>query len=32
VRFLNKIVSGPGGSQILIADPSGNPMELFSSR
>ena len=23
------IVSGPGGSQVIIEDPSGNPVELF---
>jgi catechol 2,3-dioxygenase-like lactoylglutathione lyase family enzyme len=27
--FRNDIVSGPGGRQILIEDPSGNPIELF---
>lgn len=27
--FRNDIVSGPGGRQILIEDPSGNPVELF---
>ena len=26
------IVSGPGGSQIIIEDPSGNPIELFQAR
>src|SRR5262245_22999918 len=31
VRFRNEIVTGPGGSQILIEDPSGNPIELFQS-
>jgi len=25
----NDIVKGPGGSQILLEDPSGNPIELF---
>jgi catechol 2,3-dioxygenase-like lactoylglutathione lyase family enzyme len=25
----NDIVSGPGGQQILLEDPSGNPIELF---
>ena len=25
----NDIVSGPGGQQILLDDPSGNPIELF---
>jgi catechol 2,3-dioxygenase-like lactoylglutathione lyase family enzyme len=29
VRFRNDIVTGPGGKQILIEDPSGNPIELF---
>jgi catechol 2,3-dioxygenase-like lactoylglutathione lyase family enzyme len=27
--FRNEIVSGKGGSQILLDDPSGNPIELF---
>jgi catechol 2,3-dioxygenase-like lactoylglutathione lyase family enzyme len=27
--FRNDIVSGPGGQQILIDDPAGNPIELF---
>ena len=29
VRFRNDIVSGPGGRQVVIEDPSGNPVELF---
>ncbi len=29
VKFRNEIVVGPGGSQILCEDPSGNPIELF---
>lgn len=29
VRFRNEIVTGPGGRQILLEDPSGNPVELF---
>ncbi len=29
VRFRNDVVSGPGGSQILLMDPSGNLIELF---
>jgi catechol 2,3-dioxygenase-like lactoylglutathione lyase family enzyme len=29
LRFRNDIVSGPGGQQILLEDPSGNPIELF---
>ena len=28
-RFRNDIVAGRGGSQILLEDPSGNPIELF---
>ena len=27
--FRNDIVKGPGGQQILLEDPSGNPVELF---
>ena len=27
--FRNDVVSGPGGKQILVDDPSGNPIELF---
>jgi catechol 2,3-dioxygenase-like lactoylglutathione lyase family enzyme len=27
--FRNDIVTGQGGSQILLEDPSGNPIELF---
>jgi catechol 2,3-dioxygenase-like lactoylglutathione lyase family enzyme len=29
VRFRSDIVTGPGGKQILLEDPSGNPIELF---
>ena len=29
--FRNDIVTGPGGKQILVEDPSGNPIELFQS-
>lgn len=29
VRFRNEIVHGVGGNQILLEDPSGNPVELF---
>ena len=32
VRFRNDIVTGPGGSQILLEDPSGNVVELFQPR
>src|SRR3954467_6965640 len=31
LTFRNDIVSGPGGQQILVDDPSGNPAELFQS-
>ena len=30
-RFRSEIVSGPGGKQVLVDDPSGNPIELFES-
>jgi catechol 2,3-dioxygenase-like lactoylglutathione lyase family enzyme len=29
LQFRNDIVTGPGGSQILLQDPSGNIIELF---
>jgi predicted enzyme related to lactoylglutathione lyase len=29
LHFRNEIVKGPGGSEILLDDPSGNPVELF---
>jgi catechol 2,3-dioxygenase-like lactoylglutathione lyase family enzyme len=28
-RFRNDIVAGQGGKQIIVEDPSGNPVELF---
>ena len=28
----SEIVSGPGGTQVVIDDPSGNPVELFQPR
>lgn len=28
-EFRNEMISGPGGSQILLLDPSGNIIELF---
>ncbi|MGH2761137.1 MAG: VOC family protein [Thermoleophilaceae bacterium] len=31
VRFRNEIVTGRGGRQILVDDPSGNPIELFEA-
>jgi catechol 2,3-dioxygenase-like lactoylglutathione lyase family enzyme len=30
--FRNDVVTGPGGSQILLQDPSGNVVELFQPR
>jgi hypothetical protein len=29
VHFRNDIVTGVGGRQIMLDDPSGNPVELF---
>lgn len=29
LSFRNDVVSGPGGQQILLDDPAGNPIELF---
>jgi glyoxylase I family protein len=29
VRFRNEMESGPGGRQIQVEDPDGNPIELF---
>jgi catechol 2,3-dioxygenase-like lactoylglutathione lyase family enzyme len=31
IRFRSDIVSGPGGQQIVLDDPSGNPIELFQA-
>jgi predicted enzyme related to lactoylglutathione lyase len=30
--FRNEPISGPGGHQVLVEDPSGNPVELFEPR
>ena len=30
--FRNDVVKGPGGKQILVDDPDGNPIELFEAR
>ncbi len=30
--FRNDVVRGPGGAQILLEDPAGNPIELFQPR
>src|SRR5215468_3552416 len=32
IAFRSDIVKGPGGSQIVLDDPSGNPVELFQPR
>jgi catechol 2,3-dioxygenase-like lactoylglutathione lyase family enzyme len=32
VAFRGEIVEGPGGHQILVEDPAGNPVELFQPR
>ena len=32
LHFRNEILTGPGGSQILLIDPSGNFVELFQPR
>ncbi len=31
LRFRNEIVVGPGGKQVLVEDPDGNPVELFEA-
>ena len=31
-RFRSRPVKGPGGRQVLVEDPSGNPVELFEAR
>ena len=30
--FRNDVVRGPGGAQVLLEDPAGNPIELFQPR
>jgi catechol 2,3-dioxygenase-like lactoylglutathione lyase family enzyme len=32
VGFRNEVISGPGGRQIVVEDPDGNPIELFEAR
>jgi catechol 2,3-dioxygenase-like lactoylglutathione lyase family enzyme len=29
VVFRNDVISGPGGRQVVVDDPAGNPIELF---
>jgi catechol 2,3-dioxygenase-like lactoylglutathione lyase family enzyme len=31
-KFRSDPISGPGGQQVLVGDPSGNPIELFQPR
>lgn len=31
-KFRSRPISGPGGKQVLVEDPSGNPIELFQPR
>jgi catechol 2,3-dioxygenase-like lactoylglutathione lyase family enzyme len=31
IRFRSEPVQGPGGRQVLVEDPSGNPVELFEA-
>jgi hypothetical protein len=31
VHFRNNIVIGVGGKQIIVDDPSGNPIEIFEA-
>jgi catechol 2,3-dioxygenase-like lactoylglutathione lyase family enzyme len=32
LEFRSDIITGPGGAQIVLDDPSGNPVELFQPR
>lgn len=32
VAFRSEVISGPGGRQIVLDDPAGNPIELFQPR
>jgi catechol 2,3-dioxygenase-like lactoylglutathione lyase family enzyme len=32
VAFRNEPLTGPGGTQVVLDDPSGNPVELFTPR
>jgi len=31
-RFRSDAIAGPGGRQVLVEDPAGNPIELFEAR
>jgi catechol 2,3-dioxygenase-like lactoylglutathione lyase family enzyme len=30
--FRNEVITGPGGQQVVLDDPDGNPIELFRAR
>jgi len=30
--FRNDIITGPGGQQVVLDDPDGNPIEIFRAR
>jgi catechol 2,3-dioxygenase-like lactoylglutathione lyase family enzyme len=32
IRFRSEIIEGVGGRQVIVEDPSGNPVELFSPK
>ncbi|MCE7736586.1 MAG: VOC family protein [Candidatus Heimdallarchaeota archaeon] len=32
VNFRNNVLDGVGGRQVLVEDPSGNPIEIFESK
>jgi len=32
ITFRSDVITGPGGAQIVLDDPSGNPIELFQPR
>jgi catechol 2,3-dioxygenase-like lactoylglutathione lyase family enzyme len=32
VTFRNEVIEGPGGRQVVLDDPAGNPIELFQPR
>jgi catechol 2,3-dioxygenase-like lactoylglutathione lyase family enzyme len=31
LAFRNDVVTGPGGKQVLVEDPAGNPVEIFEA-
>ena len=32
IKFRSVPINGPGGKQVLVEDPSGNPVELFEAK